>query len=369
MSKSILYIGGFELPDKNAAAQRVIANGKLLREVGFDVSYIGISKDIDNAPDIVNGFYSKPVPYPTNTTEWMHHIFTFLDTKTILKQNPDYVILYNFPAIASLRILRACHKNGIRVIHDLTEWESSDSWTPSGIMRKIDIYLRMHYCTKKMDGVIAISRYLYDYYARYTKTILIPPTIDLSDAKFNRSRQLVVNSPIRLVYAGSIGRGNKDRLDYIIDSVVNKKRLELTIVGLTAEQYESAYGPLPINCDNIFFKGRVTHQEAVRIVCDSDFQMLIRDNSLKNKAGFPTKFVESMSCCTPVIATETSNICDYLIDGVNGYIVGENNSISRVLDKISNLESGKIITMKEKCREFAGFDYRCFKSEFIELFK
>ena len=42
MSKSILYLGGFELPDKNAAAQRVMANAKLLGEMGFDVSFIGI---------------------------------------------------------------------------------------------------------------------------------------------------------------------------------------------------------------------------------------------------------------------------------------------------------------------------------------
>ena len=46
--KKVLYLGAFELPDKNAAAQRVISNGKLLREMGFEVTYVGISKDIIN---------------------------------------------------------------------------------------------------------------------------------------------------------------------------------------------------------------------------------------------------------------------------------------------------------------------------------
>ncbi|MCK9163882.1 MAG: hypothetical protein M0O93_06000 [Bacteroidales bacterium] len=41
VNKTILYIGGFELPDKNAAAQRVISNGKILRDLGFNVVYIG----------------------------------------------------------------------------------------------------------------------------------------------------------------------------------------------------------------------------------------------------------------------------------------------------------------------------------------
>ena len=62
--KTVLYLGGFELPDKNAAAQRVVANAKLLREMGFEVSFIGISKDIKNALAVVDGFVSTPVPYP-----------------------------------------------------------------------------------------------------------------------------------------------------------------------------------------------------------------------------------------------------------------------------------------------------------------
>ena len=49
MSKSILYLGGFELLDKIAAAQRVMAHAKLLREMGVVVSFTGISMDIEYA--------------------------------------------------------------------------------------------------------------------------------------------------------------------------------------------------------------------------------------------------------------------------------------------------------------------------------
>lgn len=41
---TILYIGGFELPDKNAAAQRVVANAKALRDLNYNVVFIGITK-------------------------------------------------------------------------------------------------------------------------------------------------------------------------------------------------------------------------------------------------------------------------------------------------------------------------------------
>lgn len=356
------------MPDKNAAAHRVVANAMTLRELGYEVCFIGPTKDCTNIVREFNGFKCEYIDYPQSLSQWIKYITTFVPEEKILEYKPDYVILYNFPAVASLRILRACHKKGIKVIHDLTEWESSIGWSPREIIRKIDINLRMYYCMKKMDGVIAISRYLHDYYSHYTKTILVPPTVDLTSPKFDRDRVLIASNPIQLVYAGSIGAGNKERLDYIIHTVSKVKSLKLTVVGLTAEQYVNAYGNLPEDCNNVEFKGRVSHNEAVNIVCRSDFQMLIRENTLKNKAGFPTKFVESMSCCTPIIATISSNICDYLVDGKNGFIVDEHNSLEDTLKRVSQMRSDEIVSMKEQCRDFVRFDYRNYVEEFSKLF-
>ena len=38
----ILYIGGFQLPDKNAAALRVMSNAKAFRELGYTVVFINL---------------------------------------------------------------------------------------------------------------------------------------------------------------------------------------------------------------------------------------------------------------------------------------------------------------------------------------
>lgn len=368
--KKIIYLGGFELPDKNAAAQRVVANAKLLKDMGYEVSFIGISKDIDNAPSQVFGFKSFPVKYPITTYQWFHQIIDFVNFKIIHEHHPDYVILYNFPSIASLKILRKCHKLGIKVIHDLTEWEEAKGCNPRDVIRKIDINLRMRYCMKKMDGVIAISRYLYDYYCRYTKCIFIPPTVDLENPKFNRERELdKQDNNINLVYAGSAGLSpTKDRLDLIIDAVIKYPNIRLDIIGMNESQYVDIFGKDINNYDNVFFHGRVSHQEAVKAVCDADFQMLIRENTLKNKAGFPTKFVESMSCCTPVIATRTSNICDYLEDGKNGFIVTNERPLEMILDTISNLSSEEVSMLKQNCKDTKVFDYKNYYKDFSKLF-
>ena len=366
--RRILYIGGFELPDKNAAAQRVIANGKLLRKMGFCVNFIGVTRETKKQNFQFEDFSCVSIPYPINTKEWIHHAMTFVTSNTIASYDPEYVILYNFPAIASLKIIRYCHRNGIKIIHDTTEWEQSRGFNLRNIYKRIDTWARMRYCIKKMDGVIAISRYLYDYYKSNVSTILVPPLVDIIDLKWNRNRKLISEARIKIVYAGSAGSKIKDRLDYIINAIAQFNSMDLVVVGITKEQYILDFGELPNNSRNIVFMGRVSHQEAVRIICDSDFQMLIRDNTLKNKAGFPTKFVESISCCTPVIATPVSNICDYLIEGKNGYIVRNNLHLVNVLEKVAKLSIEARIDMKKYCLDNNKFDYHYFENEFLKLF-
>ena len=364
----IMYLGGFELPDKNAAAQRVMSNAKLLREIGFEVSFWGVTKDTEIIADKMHGFESHGIPYPTSIKQWLYYIIFFISKDQISSYKPDYIVLYNFPAIASIRILHYCHKNGIKVVHDLTEWEQVDGYSPRDIIKRLDIKIRMHYCMKKMDGVIAISRYLYNYYKNFTRTILIPPMVDLNDKKWCRNRVLTEANPIRLIYAGSPGTKEKDRLDRIVNAVAKFPNIVLNIVGINQDQFEKSYGTIDSDVKNISFVGRLPHMEAIKAVCEADFQMLIRDNTLKNTAGFPTKFVESISCCTPVIATLTSNIGDYLQDGVNGFIVDDNNSIEKVLNKISNMPEKAIIKMKQVCQNYDKFDYHYYQEDFLKIF-
>ncbi len=369
MKNKILYIGGFELPDKNAAAQRVMANAKLLREIGFDVSFIGISKDVKTALSNVDGFESMPIPYPTGNIEWIHQICTFININRILERKPHYVILYNFPSIASLKILKACHKNGIKVIHDLTEWETVSGWSMRSIIRRADINLRMHYCIKKMDGVIAISKYLFDYYKNVTNCIFVPPTIDIQAEKWKRNSSNNSHNKIKLIYAGTAGYGCKDRLDYIIDALKGKEKLELTVIGMTKEEYERGYSLQVPDQVNVNFKGRLPHLDTIKAVQDADFQMLIRDNNKKNSAGFPTKFVESMACGTPIIATLSSNIGDFLKDGINGVVVSDSKQLEIIFSEISNIERKKITEMKLACRNNHSFDYHNYQSVFSNIFK
>ena len=48
MVDTVLYIGGFELPDRNAAAQRVFGIANALRKLGYNVVFLNALKSCEN---------------------------------------------------------------------------------------------------------------------------------------------------------------------------------------------------------------------------------------------------------------------------------------------------------------------------------
>ena len=85
-------------------------------------------------------------------------------------------------------------------------------------------------------------------------------------------------------------------------------------------------------------------------VHDADFSLLIRESLRFANAGFPTKFVESMSVGTPVIANKTSDLATYLIDGVTGFLVAEPtlDFLSKSIQRAAELSLAEKQTMRKE---------------------
>ena len=187
---TIVYIGGFELPDKNAAAQRVVNNSKLLREIGYTVVFIGLDKQLITYRNFVAtqkkyfDFESYALPYPRNSIQWFKYIFSFKPYHQIFKRskNINSIICYNLPSGSLFFIYLYSKLRKIKVFSDCTEWYDipKNSSFLFKIIKKLDVFFRMKVIQPRLDGVISISRFLYDFYSKKgTKTILIPPLINL----------------------------------------------------------------------------------------------------------------------------------------------------------------------------------------------
>lgn len=381
---TILYFGGFMLPDKNAAAHRVVANAKILVELGYKVKLIGLRSEekmekMQQIPSNLKKIEFFSFPYPSNTKDWLKYLFSIKYIKTFIDDSVHAVIFYNFQSFSFLRIENFLRMKGIKCIADCTEWYGS----PEGsiikkIIKNVDTALRMRWINKKkMDGIITISKYLAQYYIKYN-TLLLPPLIDKMDAKWeNKITEIdfIRGNTIQFIYAGQLG--NKDKIDkiiYAINEIKDKANREIVfnIIGLSKEEFIKS--GLPVFSYMIFF-GRIPHNVAIQKIKDADFTIFLRENNRTNNAGFPTKFVETIGCGTPVITNASSNILDYLKEGENGFVISNDNieDIKNKIGKIVDLDKKIIFKLKNLCLHDTIFDYRNYIDKFslflIKIFK
>jgi len=283
LNRKILYVGGFELPDKNAAAQRVSVNGRLLRDLGYDVSFLGITHS-NRSTEKDKSFYSENRDntvwnrkYPETYIDWVRYSSSIKKIKIIIQEHsskkPVAIIAYNYPSLALFRLSKYCKKSKIALIADCTEWSLCSEKTVLGIIRSIDTFLRMRWIHKSLDGVIVISSFLYNYYNPKTKNVfLLPPLVDKTDIKWKDPINDKEGGVVNLVYAGSPGAGNKDRLDLIIkylNKVKGGSPFQLTIIGVTKKQYLISFGlnSLPGEMvDRVSFKGRLSRLETIKYI-------------------------------------------------------------------------------------------------------
>ena len=331
---NILYLGGFKLPNKNAASHRVIELRKIINSIGGSLYAIGVnsySKDLEKISEV-----DYEVPYPSSIIQWIKYLFSIRYFRAFLKihQEINIVVLYNYQSLASYRIIKFCRKNDIRIISDSTEWYSGNSGNLLfRLIKKLDTFTRMRYINRISDSIIVVSTYLKNIY--YKRDVFVIPMLFTKTIFENGCTR---NKIVKLSYNGVpfvIGKrlkkrsDAKDRLDIVIFMLYRLHLIgvdfQFNIYGITLEEYLTT---LPQDSKyieslglKIKFHGFIESTSLRKKIVESDYTILIRDSNRVTLAGFPTKFSESISLGVPVIANMIGDVSKYLKDGINGYAI------------------------------------------------
>ncbi len=388
-NKTIIYTGAFRFPNGDAASQRVLNNAKIFRELGYTVEFVswgGTQREEDGHTDGL--YYYQGFKYINtddidnkdnlNIIKRIDSFFrrgrsslSFIESK--VKQT-SIIIAYNPPAYFTEKLQSLCEKENVLFISDITEWYSSDE-TPGGKFAPpywISEY-NMNVVQKKVQNKIVISSFLDSHFAG-SNNIILPPLVDMQDEKWLKNKSVLpVFDGLRIIYAGSPGK--KDKLDTILEAVITCLKegmnIQFTILGVSKRDIinYSCYSDVIAWPNNILFLGRVPQEDVPSFYKASDFSILLREDNRKNKAGFPTKLIESLTAGCPIIVNYTSDISEYVKNETNGIVIADftKDAVKKALEKATSIDGSCIKKMKSNATLLAEnkFDYRSYEEGMV----
>lgn len=330
MSKgTIIYYGGFILPDKSAAANRVVSNGKIFASLGYDTVFIGAAPSdevFEGIRPVENCDFMFEQAHPRSSSQWLRHMFNvgYIEDAVGKYADVNRIILYNVPFFTLLKAKKAFRKKGIKVCYDCTEWtKDTDGSFLKRAFKIFDEILISNFAHKVADGMIAISSKMEKKYKKSKNLVIIPPLVDINDPIWHQESEGSDN--FEFCFAG-VPDGKKESLDKAIEAFcsINKKNTHFRIIGITEKDYSVIYpdSVIPKNVRNkITFMGRLSHEETVKYILGCKCYIFIRRSDKRNNAGFPTKFAEAFTCGVPIITTDVSDVGEYIEKSKKGCLI------------------------------------------------
>lgn len=388
--KTIVYVGNFAFPNKNASGKRVLGNCLCFQKLGFRTVCIGPGQENH---EVIFNTDSYTIEIGNSIQRVIrHNIDKVIDIIRCESKRSIICAVVIYGAIYTQSenrlIIEWCHKHSIKVLYDQVDWLELNWHNPfRAIIRAFNHSQMNSAIIPKCDGVICISQYLEDYHKKQgLKTVVIPPLSSLTVIA-DRKADSDELRPIKIVYAGTSSdvhrpvRQWKDRLDLVFSYFAELQKNEklrdfiIDIYGLSLQQYinmfpkkDQAKGIMVIKQlqNKVIFHGRVDNSTAVKGIQNADFTILLRDVKRSTMAGFPTKVSESISYGTPVICNDTSDIKKYLIDREMGIVVSMD-EIKGAIEEILQMSNDEIMKRKIACAD-NPFQYNRFTEKFAKLF-
>lgn len=351
---TIIYYGGFTLPDKSASANRVVSNGKIFDKLGYKTVFIGASEDSFDGLRPIQGYDNMfEHAHPKSTKEWLKHMLSVENIESVMKNYDDVkkIILYNVPMFTLLKAKKVFAKRNIEVCYDCTEWtKDTDGSLPKRIFKAFDEILISNFAHKVADGMIAISSMMEKKYKSSKNLLILPPLVDINDGIWHQQAENR-EDVFEFCFAG-IPDGKKESLDKVVEAFcnINKKNTHLRIIGITENDFNNIYPDcfIPKNVRNkITFMGRLSHEETVKYILGCDCYIFIRRSDKRNNAGFPTKFAESYTCGVPIITTDVSDVGKYIRKSGKGSLLKDmttENISDAMLYQIENKSNDKALS-------------------------
>lgn len=379
MHDTVIYVGGFGLPDRTASALRALGNAAVLRDAGYEVLVAGKFATVpppDLQPVQVNGFECRDLRQPLPDVPSTDYTRSGRTVRALVehvgRNRVAAVMAYNYPGFGLSRLHAMCKQLGIPLINETTEWYGWEGFRPlSNVRRILESRWRNTALVRRAGNLICASHLLESRYPD-VNSLVLPFAIDTSQEVWRVAPDRSwcdATEAVRLGYSGNPGMGMfKDLLPLIVGALARAaergRDFRFAIAGIsTAEYLRSA----PEHADMLErhharfrFLGRIPHGNAVAVLKSCDISIFVRDRNRVSEIGFPTKYAEAATCGVPVLTNRASDVADYLTDGENGVLLPDPGpgAIDAGIDRVLAMSRNDLARMKANAAKANPFDAR-----------
>ena len=272
-------------------------------------------------------------------------------------RSPRPIIISSYTGVRqNLAVAIKAKLRGQKVIREINEWPFSVTWNES----KLKQWFEIHVLPKFFDGFICMTDLLVDFCREHgRKNVPIfkwPMSVDVEEVNSRVERVERVGDYV--AYAGGMSEAK--------DGVETLKK--------ACEGYE------------LKMLNGLERKELMWELSGAAALLVVRPDTLQNRAGFPTKLGEFLALGRPVIVTNVGEIGRFLKDGVNAFVIdiGENNSRvehkehKEYMERMIREKLREVFADREKAERIgkAGreaalkyFDYKVYAEDLREFIK
>jgi len=383
----IIFIGGFLFPEGDGAAIRTLSLARICRDLGFTVTVIGKgsvrSEDYDKDR---GGYYIEGIRYSTMNPDRVsmfqrlrhpiRRLELFASTLEMMNLKNTRAIVINAcdSAMHVPMVSAFCQRHSIPLVGDICEWYDPCQMRFGRLNPAYWIFqLMFHLFFPGFKNVIVVSQYLERHFmAPGRNMIRIAAPMDLGTVHcVDRTPQ----DRLVLLYAGSPGR--KDLLREVLEALAllttqERQRIEFRLLGLNKQKLAEILGEsadlLKVLGETVKPLGRVPRDQVLVALQEAHFTVLLRPDKRYANAGFPSKVAESLTAGTPVMLNFTSDLKEYLGDGIAALPVHDCSptGVAGAIRRALELTPAELLELRRGARTKSEqhFDYRLFVDPF-----
>ncbi|HEX2967690.1 MAG TPA: glycosyltransferase family 4 protein [Bacteroidales bacterium] len=362
---SYVIIGDlFTFPEGEAATNRVhtyakgfVANGKRIHIICFGNVYTHFKNGEFNRINYYHPFGQTARSNYFVVRTWKKIMKFVRATRLVINLNRQEkiraIIVYTALPLTFLFSWFLSALTGSKLIQEISE-HPLRNYQKGKFSRKFGV-VKLRTETALADGIFCISHFLIDFYkargVQQHRLFLVPSTVDPQRFNLNTER------PLDFPYIGYFGMlsFNRDNIDNLIHAFarIAPKYPNLRLV-LGGPQYHNQRMEVLKLSEGLGLSNRLIlldflpREEVVKYIVNSEILVMVRADDVKTKASFPSKLTEYLASGRPVITVNVGEIAQYLVDGINAYIVepGNRDKLAEKIDQVLTsydraIETGK----------------------------